>query len=404
MNAILRYEEDRLGTLSELVELPLAEQKERGLLFTPREIAQQPETWKTTVAIFQKNEARICRFLEQADVLASLNERPTVMLVGAGTSDYIGHSLALLLREKWGCEVSACASTDLLTNLSSYIVPGRKYIWISFSRSGDSPEGVAILKRAIEQYPEIAHLVVTCNAEAQMIEIAGRAPHSCVVVLDDAVNDRSLAMTSSFTNMVLMGQCLAHAWSMEEYVSVSQQLTSAGHEFLAVASREAAATAALLQPRACFIGSGTLAGVAKESALKVTEMTAGQVKSISETVLGLRHGPMAALDTETLFVCFVSSDERRQQYASDLLQEISQKQITARRIAVGPKSAQHLFYPSCDVYLSIGEGIDDGYRPVLDVMFGQLLGLHAAVARNVKPDVPSPEGVINRVVQDFRIY
>ncbi len=393
-----------MGTLTELVELPQAEQKERGLLFTPREIAQQPETWKTTVGIFQDNQARICGFLEQADVLGTLNERPIVMLVGAGTSDYIGHALALLLREKWGCEVSAYASTDLLTNMSSYIVPGRKYVWISFSRSGDSPEGVAILNQAIEQYPEISHLVVTCNTEAQMIEVAGRAPHSCVVVLDDEVNDRSLAMTSSFTNMVVMGQCLAHAWSMEEYAPLSKQLIDAGREFLAISSREAAITAALLQPRACFIGSGTLNGVAKESALKMTEMTAGQVKSIYETVLGLRHGPMAALDTETLFVCFVSSDRRRQQYASDLLQEITRKQITGRRIAVGPKSAQHLFATSCDVYLSVGDGIDDGYRPVLDVMFGQLLGLHGAIARNVKPDRPSPEGVINRVVQDFRIY
>ena len=386
------------------MELPEVEQKERGLLFTPREIAQQPETWKTTVGIFQQNQERIRSFLEQAGVLEAVEKRPIVMLVGAGTSDYIGYALALLLREKWGCEVSACASTDLLTNLSDYVVRGRKYLWISFSRSGDSPEAVAVLKQAIEQYPEISHLIVTCNLHAQMIEVASAASHSCVVVLDDAVNDRSLAMTSSFTNMVVMGQCLAHAWSIGEYASLVEQLSDAGREFLAIASREAAITAALQQPRACFVGSGTLFGAAKESALKVTEMTAGQVKSISETVLGLRHGPMAALDTETLFVCFVSSEQRRQQYASDLLQEISQKRITGRRIVVGPASAQHLFTASCDVYLSVGDGIDDGYRPILDVMFGQLLGLHGAVARNIKPDAPSPEGVINRVVQEFRIY
>jgi tagatose-6-phosphate ketose/aldose isomerase len=401
---IQQNEEARLGPLSQLMELSQVEQKARGLLFTPREIAQQPDTWKTTLAIFRQHQAEVSSFLEHAGVLAPLEERPVVMLVGAGTSDYIGRALALLLREKWGCEVSACASTELLTNLSSYIVSGRKYLWISFSRSGDSPEAVAILKQAIEQYPEISHLILTCNAHAQMIEVASAALHSYVVVLDDAVNDRSLAMTSSFTNMLIMGQCLAHAWSIEEYAPILEQLSDAGHDFLPKASREAAATAALLLPRACFVGSGTLAGVAKESALKVTEMTAGQVKSISETVLGLRHGPMAALDTETLFVCFVSSDRRRQQYASDLLQEISQKGITGRRIVVGPGSAQHLFTTSCDVYLSVAESIDDGYRPVIDVMFGQLLGLHGAVARNVKPDAPSPEGVISRVVQEFRIY
>lgn len=404
-NTVIQQQKDeRFGPLSQLMELSQPEQKNRGLLFTPSEIAQQPETWKTTLAIFRKNQKGICTFLEHAGVLAPLEQRPVVMLVGAGTSDYIGRALALLLREKWGCEVSACASTDLLTNLSSYIVSGRKYLWISFSRSGDSPEAVAILKQAIDQYPEISHLVLTCNAHAQMIDVAAAARHSCVVVLDDAVNDRSLAMTSSFTNMLIMGQCLAHAWSIDEYASILEHLSRSGREFLAIASREAAATAALLLPRACFVGSGTLAGVAKESALKVTEMTAGQVKSNSETVLGLRHGPMAALDTHTLFVCFASSDRKRQQYASDLLEEISQKGITGRRIVVGPDSAQSLFTTSCDIYLSVGDAIDDGYRTVIDVMFGQLLGLHGAVARNVKPDAPSPEGVISRVVQEFRIY
>ena len=120
------------------------------------------------------------------------------------------------------------ASTDLLPNLAEYVVPGRKYLWISFSRSGDSPEGVAVLEQAIQLYPEVAHLVVTCNAQARMAEICKGSKRACVVVLDDAVNDRSLAMTSSFTNMVVMGQCLANAWSIEEYAQVLEQLVRAG--------------------------------------------------------------------------------------------------------------------------------------------------------------------------------
>jgi tagatose-6-phosphate ketose/aldose isomerase len=48
--------------------------------------------------------------------------------------------------------------------------------------------------------------------------------------------------------------------------------------------------------------------------------------------------------------------------------------------------------------------MDDAYRPVVDVIFGQLLGLYCSVAHELKPDSPSPDGVINRVVQKFRIY
>jgi tagatose-6-phosphate ketose/aldose isomerase len=391
-------------SLSSFVELPEEEQKARGLVFTPREIAQQPDTWKTTLGIFKQNQGRICDFLDAVGVRETLVERPVVMLIGAGTSDYIGQALELLIRQKWGCEVSTVASTDLLPNLAEYVVAGRKYLWISFSRSGDSPEGVAVLEQAIKLYPGVAHLVVTCNAKARMTEICEGSKQACVVVLDDAVNDRSLAMTSSFTNMVVMGQCLANAWSIEEYTGVVAQLVEAGQHLLLTAAAEAERIAARGFTRVCFIGGGALASVAKESALKVLEMTAGQVQAMSETVLGLRHGPMAALDTQTLFVCFVSGDERRAKYASDLLREIGEKGIVGERVAVGTTAARAEIAPFSDSYVAVDDSIDDSYRPVVDVIFGQMLGLYCSVAHDLKPDSPSPDGVINRVVQKFRIY
>ena len=391
-------------SLSSFVDLPVEEQKARGLLFTPREIAQQPTTWETTLQIFRQHQERICNFLEEAGLRDELEIRPVVMLIGAGTSDYIGQALELLLRQKWGCEVSVCASTDLLPNLEEYLVPGRRYLWISFSRSGDSPEGVAVMEQAIQLCPEISHLVVTCNAQARMIAICKKAVHGCVVVLDDAVNDRSLAMTSSFTNMIVMGQCLAHAWSIEEYSTLIERMVRGGRDFLLSAEKEAERVASRGFSRVCLVGTGSLASVAKESALKVLEMTAGQIKTMSETVLGLRHGPMAALDKQTLFLCFVSGEKRRAKYASDLLCEIGEKGIVAERIAVGPRAQRAEIEPYCESYLAVEDDIPDAYRPVLDVMFGQLLGLYCSVARELKPDSPSPGGVINRVVKKFRIY
>ena len=225
-----------------------------------------------------------------------------------------------------------------------------------------------------------------------------------VIVLDDLVNDRSLAMTSSFTNMIVMGQCLAHAWSIASYKPLLEALVAAGDDLLSSAEWLAEEIARRKFARICFVGGGPLASVAKESALKVLEMTAGQIKTMSETVLGLRHGPMAALDKETLFVCFASGDRRLAQYARDLLREIGQKNVVAERIAVGPSSVEECISSDCDVYLPIHVDVDDAYRPVLDVIFGQILGLYCSVAHELRPDSPSADGVINRVVQKFRIY
>ena len=113
---------------------------------------------------------------------------------------------------------------------------------------------------------------------------------------------------------------------------------------------------------------------------------------------------MAALDAETLFVAFVSGDEARGGYAFDLLAEITQKQIVGLRIAVGPASAQARFASVCDIFLPIATECEDAYRPVLDVLFGQLLGLYCSLAYNLKPDSPSAGGVINRVVAKFALY
>jgi tagatose-6-phosphate ketose/aldose isomerase len=390
--------------LSSFVDLPTEQKQARGLLFTPAEIAQQPDTWLGTLQIFEQNRQRIVEFMERTGVRESLEKRPMVLLVGAGTSDYVARALEFVLRRNWGCEVAAVASTDLLPNMESYVIPGKHSLWISFSRSGDSPEGVAVIEQALQLYPSVAHLVVTCNAKARMASLCEGVENALVVVLDDAVNDRSLAMTSSFTNMVVMGQCLAHAWSLQEYTPVLQEMVRSGRRLLESAAELAERLAARGHGRICFVGGGALASVAKESALKVLEMTAGQIKTMPETVLGLRHGPMAALDAETLFVCFVDSDSRRAQYAKDLLKEIGAKQVVAERIAVGLRSLEAEVSPHCERYLAVEGSVGDVYRPALDVIFGQLLGLFCSVAHDMHPDSPSPGGVINRVVQKFQIY
>ncbi len=393
-----------MGPLLSLLDLPISEQETRGLLFTPREIAQQPQTWLKTLHIFEAEQQRIRAFLKEAGVTASVEQRPIVMLVGAGTSDYIGESLALLLRQRWGCEATAVASTDLLPSLADYVIPGRRYLWISFSRSGDSPEGVSVLEQTLETYPEISHLVVTCNPNARMIAMAGNHERVCTVILDDAVNDRSLAMTSSFTNMVVLGQCLAHAWSLDEYKEVLEDMIAASSAFLNNSAELAQSTVDRRKPRICMLGSGALAAVAKESSLKVLEMSGGQVKTMALASLGLRHGPMAALDRETDLVFFLSSERTRFRYEADLLREIQAKQITASCIVVGLKSDHDEIAPLCNVYHAIDGTFADAYRPPVDVIFGQLLGLYSSIALGLRPDAPSPQGVISRVVSDFTIY
>ncbi len=390
-----------MSAFADLLSLPEREKQSRGLLHTPAEIAQQPGTWRTTFALFRTRQPEIREFLDAAGIEASdPRDRPTVFLIGAGTSDYVGQSLAILLREQWQCEVLAVPSTDLLTHFEELCLPYKKYFWISFSRSGDSPEGVQVLERARRFRPDIHHLVVSCNPNGKMVRNHAADPNVLGICLDDAVNDRGLAMTSSFSNLVIFGQCLANFKQLAQYERVLTELVDAGNAFLPVAADCAAALAKESFNKACFVGSGSLRAVAKECSLKLLELTAGRVITMSESALGLRHGPMAALDADTLFVCFLSSNERVQAYERTLLQEIKSKKLVSTRVAVY-LGAGVIRKPLAEYTMNLGDPgfVIDEYRPVLDVIFGQLLGLFFSLRSGLQPDCPSPNGAISRVVQ-----
>src|SRR6185436_16402436 len=189
-----------MTALSRLLDLSPAERESLGLVHTLREILQQPETWRRTYQKVVESSRVIEEFLMTAGVGAERSKLLNVLLVGAGTSDYIGKSVGALLQKEWNCNVQAVPSTDLLTNMEDHILPDADYLWISFSRSGDSSEGVAVLEAALAAHPRIKHLVVTCNENGHMARLENR-DNVLSLVLDDAVNDRGLAMTSSFSNM-----------------------------------------------------------------------------------------------------------------------------------------------------------------------------------------------------------
>jgi D-galactosamine 6-phosphate deaminase/isomerase len=385
------------------------EKAARGTLYTPQEILRQPATWQTTYNICAERRAELTEFLRQAGIGTKHSPCPTVFLVGAGTSDYIGQALTPLLRRLWRCDVWAVPSTDLLTNFADLVFQDRPYLWVSFSRSGESSEGLAVLEIALERYPNVRHVLVTCNQSGRMAAVCETNPdRAFVLALDDTANDRGLAMTSSFTNMVVAGHCIAHAFSPDDYDGQFSLLRQTGERFLERAQDVAAAVAQEYFAKACFVGSGTLRAVARESALKLLELTAGKIHTMSESTLGLRHGPMSALDGDTLFVSFLSRDQRRWNYELDLLEEVHRKQLGKLRIVVTPDSTDRLG-AMADYVLSLHAPertleISDEYRAPVDVMLAQLLGLFCSLRLGLKPDTPSPNDVISRVVSHVKIY
>jgi tagatose-6-phosphate ketose/aldose isomerase len=393
-----------VNELSKLLSLPESEKISRGLVHTPGEIAQQPETWVSTFQLFRSRREEVVQFLSAAGVTGAADCKVTVFLVGAGTSDYIGQSLTHLLRKLWRCEVIAVPSTDLLTHMDELLIPGRKYLWISFSRSGDSSEGVAVLDRAYKHRPDIHHLIVSCNENGRMVVENAYKPQFLTVCLSDAANDRGLAMTSAFSNMVIFGHCLAHHGAPDGYEPILLKLVAAAKNFLPRAADYAAGLAKEEYRKACFIASGPLRAAARESALKLLELTAGKTLTMSESALGLRHGPMAALDHDTLLVSFLSGSKSVQAYERDLLREVGSKRLVGSTIVVGGGGQERGSYAEHHLAAAELATVGDEYRTPVDVIFGQLLGLFSSIQYGITPDCPSPSGAISRVVENVSIH
>jgi len=393
-----------MTALSNLAGLSTVERESLGLVHTLREILQQPQTWRETYQKVVRSSRLIEEFLTSAGLGGDRSMPLNVLLVGAGTSDYIGKCVCALLQKEWKCNVQVVPSTDLLTNMEDHVLADSDYLWISFSRSGDSSEGVAVLDQAFAMYPRIKHAIVTCNQNGKMARLGERS-NVFTFVLDDEVNDRGLAMTSSFSNMVIVAQALAHHRTLATYDSIVENLAMSGSMILPAAMSLCERMVDEKFSRVCFLGTGPLKGAAIESGLKVIELTGGRVVGLSESFLGLRHGPLSAVDRDTLVVGFLSADHRRRAFELDLLQEICDKKLTEKCLVVTPSALKNGLDSFENKFsLEVPEDISDLYLPPLFVLVGQLLGLFASIREGLRPDEPSPQGAISRVVSHVTIH
>jgi tagatose-6-phosphate ketose/aldose isomerase len=339
------------------------------------EIVQQPELWLTTAERMR---------LARTGWLA--NAGP-VIIAGAGTSAYAGSAIAAA----WP-GASAVPTTDLILNASSYFPTGG--VLISLARSGDSPESIAVVHRVQEECPAVRHLAITCNSQGKLANLPGVE----TIVLDPRTNDRGLAMTSAFSNLVLAGLCLRHQREIDVALPAIVARTQAALPSL---DQSAHAVAQLPLSRMTVLASPPLEAAARETALKVLEMSAGNIVTIPETFLGLRHGPMCFLRRDSLVLCFLSGSAHTRKYEWDLLAELREKNL-GHIVAIGCEG-----YDSAFVDQTIAANapeLPDCLRTPFEIVFPQLLAYHLSLSAGLDPDNPSPEGVITRVVQAVRTY
>ena len=386
--------------IERLLRMDPVRQSSLGIRFTPAEIAQQPRVWPAAAAAVSAVAGELRSLLEGSE---------EVVLTGAGSSYFVGRSAEAALAPRLaGRRVRAVPSTEIVMDPLGTL-PARPFTLVSIARSGNSPEGNAAFRLAEELRGDaVRHIVLTCSGDGELARLGRSTSHpSAVVLMPAAANDQGLAMTSSFTSLLVAALGLGFLDRPGEYVEVVERLAQAFPVLCRAADDLMASLAERKVERAFFIGSGSFFGAALESHLKVQELTAGEVVGKAEETLGLRHGPLAGINPATLVVLFGSSSPYRRRYEADLARELAAKELGLARIVVCGRadpawheSAHHVLEFDPEGRLNLD---DDLVAPLL-VLPAQLYGLYRSLALGLEPDTPSRAKVITRVVQGVTIY
>jgi tagatose-6-phosphate ketose/aldose isomerase len=393
-----------MNPLQRLLSLSDKEKARLGIQATPAEIAQQPEMWRDTARRFADAAPKVRGLLAQIGLPGGPAE---VVFSGAGTSDFVGKCVQGRVSTALGTRALAIPTTDIVTHPDFALPSDRPALMVSFARSGNSPESIAAVDAAETVNAQLRHLAVTCNEEGELARRMGSlGDRAHALVLHPKTNDRSLAMTSSFSSMVVAGLGLAYADRAEEYAELVDKMAAAGETMLEAMPAVAEKMAKRGPQRGCFLGSGAAYGAAVESHLKLQELTDGGIMCLCETFLGIRHGPRAAIHDDTLVVYFVSSEPYVRQYELDLIRSNREQGVGLAHVIIADK-ADGLSGLADEVVEFDPKGkldLPDHMLSPVYTIAGQLLGLFASLERGLKPDAPSATGIIHRVVQGVTIY
>ena len=381
---------------AELLSKSPDEQQRLGYFHTLREICQQPSTWLQTCESMQEWAPTLGTILKGISALT---------LTGSGTSEYAGQCVSPVLQSELGIDAQAIGGGTLLTYGGSGLPVGEPALVVSLARSGNSPESTGVLSLLLKTDPEVRHLVLTCNAAGNLATTYRQDPRVAVVTLDEATNDRGLVMTSSFTNLVLAARFLGLVEQPAHYQAICQKASRIASDLINQYFGEIAKVAKAPFKRAVFLGSGPRFGAARESALKLLEMTDGRISTLSETYLGLRHGPMSYVHDDTIVVCFLSSHPILRAYETDLLRELQRKELGLLKVIVGENipvelTSEEDLLIDCPGLKDLG----DENCAIVDVLVGQLLAFFRSLDEGLRPDSPSKNGVISRVVESFTLH
>ena len=371
--------------------------EQKGGLHTALEIEAQPVLWQEVYGLILSQKKSLLKFM--SPLLEDTRLR--IILTGAGSSAFIGEAAQGIVQANTKRITQAIATTDLLTHPQLHFIKEIPTLLVSFARSGNSPESLAVVQLANKYCDTVFHLIITCNPDGELIK--NGLLNTYEFVLPEGANDKGLAMTGSFTSMLLSIILISKINLLETFLPSLQVLISKAKELTGKHLVSIKAIAEQDYERVIFLGSGPLLAIARECHLKLQELTDGKVICKHDSFLGFRHGPRAVLNEGTLIVYLLSSDEHVLLYERDLCLSIDADARNIPTVSYNHNIENLKNSVLTITFLEPANSINE-LAFISATLMGQLLGFYHSIYLGLKPDNPSKSGSISRVVQGVTIY
>src|SRR4051812_42187668 len=116
-----------MNAFESLLNAPENEKQFRGLEHTPREINQQPNTWRQAADMLLAQRVRLSDFLAATGLLPGNQQKSELILTGAGSSEFVGNAVASTLQKSLNRRVTSIPTTHLTTHPDIFL-PDTNYV------------------------------------------------------------------------------------------------------------------------------------------------------------------------------------------------------------------------------------------------------------------------------------
>jgi glucosamine--fructose-6-phosphate aminotransferase (isomerizing) len=334
--------------------------KTRGI-FTREEIYSQPESWMHAIDVLKENAKAIQDFSHHED-------HPQVIFTGCGSTYHLSCAAASVFQELTGISARGLPASELWLSPRSYYISSGRTILIAISRSGETTETLQACD-AFQVNRKGKIITLVCDPDSSLAKLGA------LNLGFPSGMEQSIAQTRAFSTLYLgvVGLCAIWARQDEQFDQINS-LPLIGRRIIGNYCTSAEFYGKNMElDRIYFLGSGGRFGLACELNLKMKEMSLTHSEAFH--FMEFRHGPKAMVNRNTLIVGLVSETNAKHELA--VLKDT--QDLGAEIVTMGENN----------VDISFNSGLEEVFRNILYLPFGQMMAYERSIAKGLDPDHPN---------------